>query len=371
MVEEHRALIALSLVPGIGSGRIRALVARFGSAVGVLASSRRALEQVAGIGAQTAAALAAFNDFDRVDDQQIRAERAGATLLTAWDPQYPPLLRQIYDAPAFLWVLGRVMPSDTRALAIVGTRRATEYGRETAYDFASALARRGFTLVSGLAYGIDAAAHRGALEAGGRTLAVLGSGVDRVYPSRHQALAAAVARQGALLSEYALGTPPDAPNFPRRNRLISGLCLGTLVVEAFERGGALITARMALEHNREVFAIPSPLHSRAGYGANQLIQDGCAKLVLTVEDILNELGEPAEASDPVAPVPPDLTAGEQQIYDVLASGAQHIDSICRQARLDPSDALVHLLNLEFKGVVRQMAGMQFYKTKGKSAGAAF
>ena len=361
---EHRALIALSLVPGVGPGRIRALLARFGSAVEAMNASNKALARVSGIGPQTASAITTFDAHDAVEEQLRRAAQHGVTLVPAWDEQFPRLLRQIYDPPAFLWLRGDLTEADERAVAIVGTRRSSEYGRRMAHDFAYELGRRGFTVVSGLAYGIDTAAHQGALEASGRTLAVLGSGADRIYPAKHTSLAKDIARQGAVLSEYPLGAAPDAPNFPRRNRIISGLSLGTLVVEAYEKGGALITARVAVEQNREVFALPSPVHSRSGIGTNRLIQQGHAMLVLSVDDIIEELGlaEPALASTPTTPEPPaDLHPIERHLYDALEAEPQHIDTLCQATGYDPSTALVYLLNLEFKGLVRQMAGKQFFR----------
>lgn len=364
---EQRALIALSQVPGVGPTRLRALLAAFDSAEAVMNASMGALSQVPDVGSKTARAIRAFGDFDAVDAQLDRAERVGAYLLPTWDARYPELLRHIYDPPPFLWVRGRMLPQDNRALAIVGTRRASDYGRRLAEEFAYELGQRGFTIVSGLAYGIDAAAHRGALRAGARTLAILGSGVDRIYPSRHTQLARDIVEgdQGALVSEFPLGAEPDAANFPRRNRIISGMAHGTLVAEAYETGGALITARLAVEQNREVFALPSPVHSASGEGANRLIQRGHAKLVLTVEDILDELGvaPPAEedgASSSPEP-PPSLNGVEQTLYEVLGPEPMQIEVICDQTGLDPSTALVYLLSLEFKGLVRQMAGKQFYR----------
>ncbi len=359
---ENRALIALSLVPGVGPGRIRALLARFGSAVAALEASRKALAKVPGIGPQTAGAIATFDGHDAVEEQLRCAAQQGVTLVPAWDGQFPRLLRQIYDPPAFLWVRGALTDADERAVAIVGTRRSSDYGRRMAHDFAFELAQRGFTVISGLAYGIDAAAHQGALEAGGRTLAVLGSGADRIYPAKHTSLAKEIVRQGAVLSEYPLGAAPDAPNFPRRNRIISGLSLGTLVVEAHEKGGALITARLAVEQNREVFALPSPVHSRSGVGTNRLIQQGHALLVLSVDDIIEELGwaEPARATAPPEP-PEDLHPIERKLYDALEAEPQHIDTLCQKTGYDSSTALVYLLNLEFKGLVQQMAGKQFFR----------
>lgn len=361
---EQRALVALSLVPGVGPGRLRALLARFGSAAAAMAAPARALTTVPGIGPQTAAAVAGFDDAAAVDEQIRRAEAIGATLLTSHDGRFPRLLRQIYDPPALLWMQGDLVDQDDRAVAIVGTRRASDYGRRLARDLAAGLVEHGFTVVSGLAYGIDAAAHRGALEAGGRTIAVLGSGIDRVYPSRHVSLARDVAGCGAVLSEYPLGAAPDAPNFPRRNRIVSGLALGTVVVEAYASGGALITARLALEQNREVFAVPSAVHNRAGEGANRLIQRGHAKLVLDVHDILDELGlaqVPRAAPEARAETPAGLSGVERKLYEALDTSPTHIDALCEHTDLDASTALVYLLSLEFKGLVRQMAGKQFYR----------
>ena len=283
-------------------------------------------------------------------------------LRTIHDPHYPDLLRQIYDPPPFLWMRGRLAPEDAQAIAVVGTRKATDYGRRAAEQFSGELARRGFTVVSGLAYGIDAAAHRAALEAGGRTIAVLGSGVDRIYPSRNSGLVRQIIEhdQGAVISEFPLGTAPDASNFPRRNRIIAGLSKGTLVVEARATGGALITAYEALEQNREVFAVPASVFTESE-GTNRLIQRGHAALVTSVDDLLGEL-EGIEAVSPPAPEPPaDLNRVEQKLYDTLTTEPVHLDTLCAQTGLDAPSALVYLLNLEFRGLVRQLAGKQFFR----------
>ena len=367
--DELRALVALSLVPGVGPGRIRSLLAHFGSASAVMAASPRALAQVDRVGPQTAQAIRAFDGEAAVDEQFDRAARVGAELVPLWDDRYPRLLRQIYDPPAVLWLRGDLLPQDGRAIAIVGTRRATDYGKRVAHDFAFELARRGFTIVSGLAYGIDTAAHRGALEAGGRTLAVLGSGVDRIYPSRNKPLAEQVAAgQGGVLSEFALGTAPDASNFPRRNRIIAGSALGTLVAEARKTGGALITAWMALEQNREVWAAPAALFSPTGEGTNQLIRKGYATLVTTVDELLEEIEgqlEPApgatSATSVPAPPAPVLNGAEKKLYDALTVEPIHLDTLCERSGLDTPNALVYLLSLEFKGLVRQLAGKQFFR----------
>ena len=268
-------LIALTLVPGVGPTRVRALLAAFGSAEAVLRMPARRLQAVDGVGPQTAKALASFQDWDEVDRQLGAAERCGAWALTLADPRYPRLLGETYDPPPLLWVLGTMPEDDSRALAIVGTRRMSAYGKRAAERFGFDVARAGWTVVSGLAYGVDAAAHQAALDAGGRTVAVLGSGVDRIYPSRHTRLARAIADGGgAVLSEFPLGTKPDATNFPRRNRIVAGLSRGVLVCEAHTTGGALITAHCALGQNREVFAVPAPLFGDVGQGANRLLQQG-------------------------------------------------------------------------------------------------
>jgi DNA processing protein len=254
----------------------------------------------------------------------------------------------------------------------VGTRRCTDYGRAQAHHFGAELVRRGFTVVSGLAYGIDAAAHKGALDAGGRTIAVLGSGVGHIYPQKHTALAERITENGAVLSEYALDAEPDAPNFPERNRILSGLALGTLVVESYSEGGALITARLALEQNREVFSVPGNITKDSSRGTNRLIQRGHAKLVMELEDLLEELPE-ITVEDPEeidaetvttggGPDPEELSGDARVLYDALSDTPVHVDELCEDTGLDPASALPTLLELEFKGLVRQLAGKQFRRS---------
>ncbi|PSQ88788.1 MAG: DNA-protecting protein DprA [Bacteroidetes bacterium QS_8_64_10] len=351
---EERALVALSMVPGVGPGRIRSLVARLGSGTAVLEASTEALCGVPGIGKKTARAIREFDADDEAREQVERARRANAALITTQDERFPKLLRQIYDPPAFMWMRGALQPEDERALAVVGTRRCSDYGRRVAEDLTGALARRGFTIVSGLAYGIDAAAHRAALEAGGRTVA------RRIIEG-----------PGAVLSEFPMGADPDAANFPRRNRIVSGMALGALVVESPGEGGALITARLAVEQNREVFAAPSSIYNDTGEGCNRLIQRGHAKLVLSVEDVLEELNVDAEPdptsadagseSEPEADAPA-LNDEEERLMEALGREPEPLDVICERSGMDASAALVHLLQLEFKGLVRQLAGKQFCRS---------
>jgi DNA processing protein len=368
---EKRALVALSLVPGIGGGRVRALLAQFGAPSAVWRAPRSALTRVPGIGEQTAEAILTFDAGAAVDRQLEAAERVGAELVPPWDARYPRRLRQIYDPPATLWMQGTLQPGDEQSLAVVGTRSCTDYGRAQAREFAQAFAQRGLTVVSGLAYGIDAAAHRATLEAGGRTLAVLGSGLARVYPQRHAALARAIREQGAVLSEFPLDAKPDASNFPERNRIVSGMTLGTLVVESKSEGGALITARLACEQNREVFAVPGDAGRAASTGTNQLIQRGHAKLVLTPDDVLAELpladatdsgatsaNRSAERDAEIAA----LDGPARTLYDALSTTPIHLDALCDRTGVPPSAALSALLELEMRGLIRQLAGKQFRRT---------
>ncbi|MFB6279564.1 MAG: DNA-processing protein DprA [Salinibacter sp.] len=369
---EKRALIGLSLVSGVGPQRLRALLAAFDTPSDVFRASRTALTNVDGVGTQTAEAILTFDDRAAVEQQMDRADELGATLISPWDERFPDRLREIYDPPGFLWMRGTLPTVERPMVTIVGTRRCTDYGRAQAHHFAAELVRRGFTVVSGLAYGIDAAAHKGALDAGGRTLSVLGSGVGRIYPQKHTGLAERIAENGAVLSEYGLDAEPDSSNFPERNRILSGLSLGTLVVESYSKGGALITARLALEQNREVFAVPGAITKDSSRGANRLIQRGHAKLVMDVDDLLEELPE-VTVTEPEAvdaetvttssgPDPEELSGDAKVLYDALSDTPVHVDELCEETGLDSASALSTLLELEFKGLVRQLAGKQFRRS---------
>lgn len=374
---ERRALVGLSLVPGVGGARIRALVSRFGSPSAVWEASPSALMTVPGIGEHTADAILSFDDREAVDHQMTEAERAGAEMITPWDDGFPSRLLQIYDPPAFLWMRGRLLGSDERAIAVVGTRSCTDYGRSQARVLTQELVRRGFTIVSGLAYGIDAVAHRTALEEGGRTFAVLGSGLNRIYPQAHAQLARRISRHGAVLSELPLNGKPDASNFPERNRIVSGMCLGTLVVESREQGGALITARMACEQNREVFAVPGDAGRATSAGTNRLIQHGHAKLVLDADDIVEEIdgwagaqadsapgvqgsGTSQQSDRPGASAPDlGLEGPAGTLYEELSTAPVHLDTLCDATDLSPSTALAVLFEMELQGLVQQRAGKRF------------
>jgi len=289
-------LLALSFLPGLGPVRIRNLVSRFPTPAALRQAGRGELARCDGfterLASDTLSFLAgrAWTDAHRRAERQLSSLRTvGGSIVSYWDAAYPDPLRTIYDPPPFLFLRGEWTRSDAASIAIVGTRTPSDYGVRAAERFAEGCARLGIAIISGLARGIDTAAHRAALRAGGRTIAVIGSGIDVCYPPENQNLLEQIARQGAVLSEYAMGTRPIASNFPRRNRIISGLSLGTLVVETALVGGAMITARMALEQNREVFAVPTTIDGTRAQGCNTLIREGRAKLVETLTDVLEEL----------------------------------------------------------------------------------
>ena len=361
--DERRALVALSLVPGVGPTRVRALLAALGSAVAVMGAPASQLVRVDGVGRQTARAIQTWDDPAEVDRQLARADAVGARLVALADDEYPARLREVYDPPPFLWVRGRLTAADADPVAVVGTRRASDYGVRAAQAFATDLAGAGVTVISGLAYGIDIAAHRAALAAGGRTVAVLGSGVDHIYPSRHAPAVREILERdaGAVVSELPLGAAPDAPNFPRRNRIIAGMSLATVVAEAHDKGGALLTAAIALEQNREVFAVPASVFGPAT-GTNRMIQRGLGTLAGSAADVLAVVAPQTGA----APAAPDLdtaslTAVERRLLDALDGQPVPLDAVCAQAGVDASTALVYLLQLEFRGLVRQLAGKQFFR----------
>jgi DNA processing protein len=292
--------------------------------------------------------------------------RAGGRIITFWDDEYPANLKRIYDPPAFLFVKGTFREREEHAIAIVGTRNPTPYGNSIAEKFAAELSRSGLTIVSGLARGIDTVAHSAALRAGGRTLAIIGSGLDVIYPAENKQLAARIAEHGAIVTEHEMGAKPDAVNFPRRNRIISGIALGTLVAETGIEGGAMITAAIALDQNREVFAIPSGLSDRRVSGTNRLIKEGKALLTESVADILSELGPrlrnlPGQPGNQSSDPGENLSLFERRLYDAMDDQPLHIDQITARTSFPAGDALVHLLSLEFKGLVVQRAGKIFVK----------
>lgn len=363
---EREARWACGLLPQLGGVALQGFVDAFGSVAAAWAAAPDALRQVTGIGPVTVEAMRRFPWRRMVHEDRARVAKAGVAVIVWGDPEYPIRLQTIASAPPVLYVRGALEREDEAAVAIVGSRRATAYGEDMAGELARELGRRGLTIVSGLARGIDAAAHRGALGVGARTVAVLGNGLDQTYPPEHRDLAESVAASGVLLSEFPLGTAPLRPHFPRRNRIISGLSLGVVVVEAGVESGALITANHALDQGRDVFAVPGRVHARYSEGCNRLIKAG-AKLVESWEDVLAELVPNLKGRRrrrPAGPPPPDLADEEQRIYDLLADGPLHIDAIIVQSGLGGGRAASVLVGLEMKGAVRQLRGKVFERTDG-------
>jgi DNA processing protein len=353
--EAARLWVALRMVRGVGPVVYQGLLRAFGNPATILAASPHALE-CAGVRPEVARAIRAFDDWSAVDAQLDRLAHAEATLVTWNDPAYPANLRHIHDPPPFLFVRGELQPQDNLAVAVVGSRNVSAYGLRVTRELTEGLVRFGICVVSGLARGTDAAAHWTALRGGGRTIAVLGSGIDVVYPSEHHALSRTIPGHGAVVSELPMGTQPDAENFPNRNRIISGLALGTLIVEAAEKSGSLITATLAMEQGREVFAVPGAVGDRTR-GTHRLIRDG-AKLTERIEDIVEEIAPQLCArTPPRAPVA--LTPTEAAIVECMRHETVHIDDIIARSGLPPATVLQTLLGMELTGVVQQLPGKYF------------
>lgn len=357
-----RYYLGFNLTPGIGPARLARLVDYCGSLEAAWNADAFELA-AAGLDAKASAALLATRARVDLDAELERVARAGVSLLTLDDEAYPRLLREIPSAPPLIYVKGSLLPGDDWAVAVVGTRAPTAYGREAAYRFGRDLAGAGVVVVSGLALGIDTVAHEAALEAGGRTIAVLGSGVDRPYPIRNRRLAERIAAQGALISDYPLGTMPVAANFPPRNRLISGLSRAALVVEAGETSGALITVTFALDQGRDVFAVPGPIFARQSAGCNRLIRDGAA-LARSVDDLLVDLDLSAASvqREARAELPADPT--EAALVLLLSSEPRHIDELGREAGLSAAATAAALAVLELKGLARQPAPLHYVLGRG-------
>lgn len=344
--------LAFAHVKGIGSARTRLLQQHFETLAQAWQAPQNALQQ-AGLDQKTIAALLQTRAQLSPMAELEALEKANIKALTWDDEHYPPSLRNLADAPPVLYVKGQITQSDMVAIGIVGTRNATIYGREVAEMLATDLVRNGITVVSGLARGIDGTAHKAAIDAGGRTLAVMGSGVDVIYPPEHRKLAQQIAEHGALISDYPPGTQPEATNFPPRNRIISGLSLGVVVVEADEKSGALITTQFAAEHGREVFAVPGNIFSKTSRGTNKLIQNG-AKTVLSVNDILEELnlGMVTSQLEFQMSAPSDLTDLESLLLSKLSHEPITTDELIRQVNQPTGEVTTTLMMLELKGIIR-------------------
>lgn len=367
------------MTPGVGPRAATKLLERFGSAESVFAATRPELEGLR-LKPEAVESIMARDLFERAGLEIERTRSMGADILLLDDGVYPALLREIFDPPITLYVKGEwAVCLEQPCVAIVGSRRSSTYGQNAALMLARELASRGVTIISGLARGIDAAAHRGALEASGRTVAVMGTGLDEVYPRDHRKLAEEILEKGgALVSEFPLETPPAPQNFPYRNRVISGLSLGVLIVEAAENSGSLITARLALEQSREVFAVPGNITSRNSFGTNYLIKGAGAKLVQQWQDIASEL--PPEIASRLLPpetkhagadaaltrqlelVPGDLSGAEQAVWNLLSADSPvHIDALAEESGLSVPELSGALLALEMRELVRQLPGKCFVR----------
>jgi len=354
--------LALSLTPGVGSVLFKRFLERFETPEEVFRASAVDLLSVEGVGERIVEEIQKGSFEKKVERELSLLRRVGGTIVTSGDETYPSRLKNIYDPPPVLYMRGRLRKEDDVAVAIVGSRKTSSYGRAMTERVSQELASRGVTIVSGMARGIDSVAHQGAISAGGRTIAVLGCGVDVVYPPENRNLFQDIIDHGAVLSEFPMGSPPEGSHFPKRNRVISGLSVGVVVVEAGQRSGSLITANCALEQGRDVFAVPGNIGMASSRGTNQLIKQG-AKLVESSQDILieitpqwqkeNETTPPAE--DPVRHLPEE----QRGLYGLLAETPIHIDEIIRESQLEPGRVMSLLLELELKGLVSQWPGRCF------------
>ena len=349
--------VGFSLIPGIGRVRLTQLENYFGSLEAAWQAAPADLKH-SGLDSGSIRAITSWRPKLSLEAEMEKLDHYGVKVFTWHDPEYPPRLKEIYDYPPILYVRGSLLPEDEWCLAVVGTRRATVYGRQVTEEIVADLARSKITIVSGLAKGIDSVAHHSALEAGGRTIAVFGCGLDVVYPSENANLARRIIQQGALISEYPLGTRPKADNFPRRNRIMSGLSLGVLITEASKTSGAMITAHLALEQNREVFAVPGSILSPASSGTNHLIQEG-AKLVRDYNDILEELNLTAVAHQMEIREVIPASDTESLLLKQLSAEPSHIDEVCRNSGLPISTVSSTLAMMEIKGLVKQVGPMNY------------
>ncbi|MEP1150741.1 MAG: DNA-processing protein DprA [Balneola sp.] len=364
-----RNLIALTLIPGLGTKRVKHLVRECNDLENLFSFSKTQLRSFEGVGEASALAILSFKEWEQVDALISDTAKTGAQIITISDPEYPTLLKEIYDPPILFWMKGNPEALSKPGIAVVGTRNASTYGKKQTERFTTQLAEAGLCIFSGLAYGIDTIGHQAALNVGAPTVAVLGSGIDNLYPKSNAEVANQIVKSGgAVISEFPPGTMPDKGNFPLRNRIVSGLSLGVVVMESGIKGGSMITAELALDQNREVFALPHPLGNPSGTGCNYLIKKGAAKLVQIVDDILVEL--PIDFSGGVRVTQVEETKVQTwrdfnledlsiQICEKLENGDAQIDDLADALEKNTSEILVALLQLEMGGLVLQKAGKIF------------
>jgi DNA processing protein len=367
-MESREAFVALNLIEGVGPVRVRQLLESFGDAPSILRASKQKLLSVHGIGEETATAISSWENSIDLAGELKRAEDFGCRILTQEDEEYPPLLREIYDPPIVLYVKGAFLPQDKNGVALVGSRQTTHYGIETARKLGYQLAYVGVTVVSGGARGIDTAAHQGALNAKGRTIAVLGTGINVVFPPENNELFERIAANGAVVTQFPFNRPGDRQTFPIRNRIVAGMTLGTVVIEANLTSGALITSGFANDYGRQIFAVPGRIDSPRSKGCHELIKKG-AKLCEGVEDILSEFeyifppsNRPASANETGVLPGIALSENEQKILGALRVEDEiTIDEVIRATGLPSSTVSVALLSLEMKRLVKQLPGKLFVK----------
>lgn len=380
-MKSSEAFLILNLLPKIGPVRVRALMKRFGSPERIFSASRPELQRVPGIGTEMAESIKDWENRIDLPEEYRRLAEHDVRLLTLEDDEYPKSLREIYDAPFLLYIRGKLLPQDAYGIAIVGSRRMTHYGREVSRRLSYQLAYRGVTIISGLARGIDTAAHEAAIAANGRTVAVLGSGLGNVYPAENQALADRIADgNGAVLSEYPVLAVPDKTTFPMRNRIVSGMSYGVLVAEAPVRSGSLITANLAAEHGRNIYAIPGNIDKPTSGGCNELIKNG-ARCVTDAGDILDDLellvprnlefefetpttpAQPKAAPEPQPMGVDQLDELSMSVYEAVGVDDTSVDQIIEQSRLSTAEVSVALLKLEMKRLIKQRPGKRFIRNQ--------
>lgn len=366
-IRDFAILRLLLSIEGIGPSRLRSLVRTFYKFETILDADLISLVNVEGINQSIAKQILSskekLTEFeDKVNSELLSLDKMGSKIISIWDEDYPPILKRIYDAPILLYISGDLIEVDQYCVSVVGTRDPSNYGKINAEKLAAGLSEAGLTIVSGLARGIDTVAHTSVLNSGGRTIAVLGCGIDVFYPPENRKYYDIISRNGALISEFPLKTKPDAINFPQRNRIISGLSLGTLVIESKLNGGALQTAYYALEQNREVFALPGNVGVKQSEGTNSLIKKGHAKLVQSVDDILDELKsklEPLINKERPKNKVIELNLFQEKILQNLSNEPVHVDKLSTLTGIVTADCLYHLLTLEMEGLVKQLPGAMF------------
>ncbi len=370
-IKKLKYLFYITRIPNLGNVRIKTLLNSFPDAEEIFNLPKSKICRIDGFDNILAEViLSADTRFEEYDEEfkvlMEKCEKGGMKIVTICDEEYPENLKKIYDSPIFLYYKGNLSERDRYSIGIVGTRLPSEYGRASCITIAKELSESGIPIISGMAKGIDSVAHKTALTSGNLTYAILGCGVDVVYPPENKNLYEEIIEKGAVISEYEPGTKPDKGNFPKRNRIVSGISLGCIIVESGNKGGSLITASFALDQNREVFAIPGQINSRRSEGTNNLIKRGQAKLIMNAEDILNEFeyqmsGILKREAEKTPPEVSDLNLFEKKIFDILEDEPMHIDTISEKSGLSISDCLVNLLTMEFKNRIKQLPGKRFTK----------